>query len=237
MGALAFVAAFVVGTARRRREPRTTSSAGFPGDLFVILVGVTLLFAIAKDNGTVDWLVTDGGTRRSGRIALIPWVMFAVTGTAHRRSARSSRPRSRSSRRSAWASPLRYRINPILMGLMIINGASAGGFSPHQHLRQHRQRGRRAQRPARQPLPAVLAPRSLFNVLLSLVVFVLFGGRELLGDAPGADLAGPRRSPRHRSAAARRSAPSRRRAAHGRQSSARRPRRPAATPAQAETRS
>ena len=30
--------------------------AGFPADLFVILVGVTYLFAIAKRNGTVDWL-------------------------------------------------------------------------------------------------------------------------------------------------------------------------------------
>ena len=25
---------------------------------------------------------------------------------------------------------LRYKINPVLMGLMIINGATAGGFSP-----------------------------------------------------------------------------------------------------------
>ena len=31
--------------------------AGFPGDLFIILVGVTYLFAIATNNGTVDWLV------------------------------------------------------------------------------------------------------------------------------------------------------------------------------------
>jgi hypothetical protein len=29
----------------------------FPADLFLILIGVTDLFALAKNNGTVDWLV------------------------------------------------------------------------------------------------------------------------------------------------------------------------------------
>ena len=37
----------------------------------------------------------------------------------------------------------RYNINPVLMGLMIINGATAGGFSPRQRVRRHHQhRGR-----------------------------------------------------------------------------------------------
>ena len=52
---------------------------GFPSDLFVILVGVTYLFALAKDNGTVDWLVAQAVRAVRGRVALIPWVMFGVT--------------------------------------------------------------------------------------------------------------------------------------------------------------
>ena len=58
-------------SARRSGCPRTTSSLGFPGDLFIILVGVTYLFAIANGNGTVNWLVQAAvgrwaaGSRRS----------------------------------------------------------------------------------------------------------------------------------------------------------------------------
>ena len=55
MGLLGITAAFVVGTAVGVDEDDIF--AGFPGDLFIILVGVTYLFAIANNNGTVDWLV------------------------------------------------------------------------------------------------------------------------------------------------------------------------------------
>ena len=75
MGLLGIVAAFIVGTPSG--SPRTTIFAGFPGDLFIILVGVTYLFAIANNNGTVDWLVHAAVRAVGGRVALIPWVMFA----------------------------------------------------------------------------------------------------------------------------------------------------------------
>ncbi|MET0233062.1 MAG: hypothetical protein ABW224_00340 [Kibdelosporangium sp.] len=56
MGVLAFVAAFAVGTIVTGKSTDDIVG-GFPSNLFVILVGVTYLFAIAKSNGTVDWLV------------------------------------------------------------------------------------------------------------------------------------------------------------------------------------
>ena len=56
MGALALVAAAVVGATVYDVGPAEVL-AGFPGNLFVILVGVTYLFALAKNNGTVDWIV------------------------------------------------------------------------------------------------------------------------------------------------------------------------------------
>ena len=49
MGVLGIVAAFAVGTAMGVSEDDIF--AGFPGDLFVILVGVTYLFAIATNTG------------------------------------------------------------------------------------------------------------------------------------------------------------------------------------------
>jgi urea transporter len=55
MGVLGIVAAFGLGTALGVSEDDIF--AGFPGDLFVILVGVTFLFGIATINGTVEWLI------------------------------------------------------------------------------------------------------------------------------------------------------------------------------------
>jgi Na+/H+ antiporter NhaD/arsenite permease-like protein len=78
MGALALVAAYLVGT-QVLGEDVDTILGGFPADLFMILVGVTYLFALATDNGTVDWLVARAVKSVGGRIALIPWVMFFVT--------------------------------------------------------------------------------------------------------------------------------------------------------------
>src|SRR5690606_35590839 len=86
-------------------------------------------FALAKNNGTVDWLVQAAVRAVRGRIALIPWVMFGVT--AAMTAAGAVVPAA-----VAIVAPiglgfaLRHRINPVLMGLLIINGGSAGGFSP-----------------------------------------------------------------------------------------------------------
>ena len=61
MGALGFVATFIAAYFIFGTEgdlPYDDAVFGFfPGSLFVVLVGVTYLFAIAKNNGTVDWLV------------------------------------------------------------------------------------------------------------------------------------------------------------------------------------
>ena len=77
MGVLGIVAAFGLGTALGVSEDDIF--AGFPGDLFVILVGVTFLFAIATNNGTVDWLISASVRSVGGRTAAIPWVFFVVT--------------------------------------------------------------------------------------------------------------------------------------------------------------
>ncbi|MER8073687.1 SLC13 family permease [Streptomyces sp. NPDC094034] len=178
MGALAIVVAFVVGTVFMQ-ETADDIFAGFPGDLFVVLVGVTFLFAIAKNNGTVAWLVHGSMRVVRGRIALIPWIMFLVTAVLT--AVGAVVPAA-----VALVAPIglgfakRYRINPLLMGLFIINGASAGGFSPisvfgsitNGVMSRNNLPGN----------PALLFLCSfLFNVALSLFVFFLFGGRALLG--------------------------------------------------------
>ncbi|NEV87036.1 hypothetical protein GUR47_10230 [Streptomyces tendae] len=128
MGALAFAAAFGVGTLVADLDADGIF-AGFPGDLFVVLVGVTYLFAIARANGTTDWLVHAAVRLVRGRVALIPWVMFALTGALTAIGAVSPAA-------VAIVAPIalsfatRYSISPLLMGTMVVHGAQAGGFSP-----------------------------------------------------------------------------------------------------------
>ncbi|SDO92443.1 Dicarboxylate carrier protein MatC N-terminus [Streptomyces sp. cf386] len=128
MGALAFAAAFGVGTLVADLDADGIF-AGFPGDLFVVLVGVTYLFAIARANGTTDWLVHAAIRLVRGRVALIPWVMFALTGALTAIGAVSPAA-------VAIVAPValsfaaRYGISPLLMGAMVVHGAQGGGFSP-----------------------------------------------------------------------------------------------------------
>jgi di/tricarboxylate transporter len=183
LGALAVVAAFVVGIAvldgADIGEKTDAIFAGFPGDLFVILVGVTLLFAIAKNNGTVDWLVQAAIRAVGGRIGLIPWVMFLVTacltaiGAVVPASVAIIAP-------IGMGFAVRYRISPLMMGLMIINGATAGGFSP-MSIFGGITNGvvQKAGLPGN-PLLLFLAS-FLFNLAISVIAFFWWGGRALLG--------------------------------------------------------
>ena len=57
---------------------------GISGDLNHTLVGVTYLFAIARNNGTVDLIARKAVQAVGGRVVLIPWVMFGVTGWVRR---------------------------------------------------------------------------------------------------------------------------------------------------------
>src|SRR3954453_23396291 len=80
MGALAFAAAFLVGTFAGGMSSDQIF-AGFPGEIFVTIVGITYLFALAKNNGTIQWLVDQAVRLVRGRLAVIPWIMFAAAAT------------------------------------------------------------------------------------------------------------------------------------------------------------
>lgn len=177
MGALALVAAFVVGTTVFGVEVGDVIG-GFPGNLFVILVGVTYLFALAKTNGTVDWIVHRAVVAVRGRVALMPWVMFLVCAAITAIGAASPAA-------VAIVAPVamgfaaRYRINPVMMGMMVVQGATAGSFSPigifgaitNGVVDQNHLAGS----------PAVLFGGALAAcALIGLVSFVSLGGRELV---------------------------------------------------------
>src|SRR3954470_12337987 len=178
MGAVAFAMAFLVGTVFVGMKAEQII-AGFPGDLFITLVGITYLFAIAQKNGTIDWLVHQAVRAVRGRIAAIPWIMFAVAAALTAVGAVSPAA-------CAILAPIalqfarQYGISPLMMGLLVVHGAQGGGFSPISIYG-----GITNQVVARSGLP--VGETSLFlaslgyNLLCALGVFFAFGGAALLG--------------------------------------------------------
>ena len=128
MGALAFVGAFLLGSVVLGMSTNDIL-ANFPGGLFLTIVGVTYLFAIAQNNGTIDLLVRGAVRLVGNKVALIPWVMFAITALITAVGALSPAA-------VAIIAPIalsfaaKHKINPLMMGMMVIHGAQAGGFSP-----------------------------------------------------------------------------------------------------------
>ncbi|MGW7074737.1 SLC13 family permease [Streptomyces sp. NPDC054866] len=182
MGALAFAAAFAVGELAADLDADGIF-AGFPGDLFVVLVGVTYLFAIARANGTTDWLVHASIRLVRGRIALIPWVMFVITGALTAIGAVSPAA-------VAIVAPIalsfaaQYGISPLLMGAMVVHGAQGGGFSPisiygsivNGIVEREKLPGNEV---------ALFLASLVVNLLIAGIVFVLFGGLKLGGRHEG----------------------------------------------------
>ncbi|MEU6113175.1 SLC13 family permease [Streptomyces sp. NPDC047117] len=128
LGILAFVATFAVGTVSLGLTEDEIFE-GFPVELFVTIVGVTYLFSVARRNGTIDWLVAAGVRLVRGKVALIPWVLFLVAATLT--AFGTFTPAA-----VALLVPIamdfahRYRINPLVAGMMVISGGHAGAFSP-----------------------------------------------------------------------------------------------------------
>ncbi len=182
MGALAFVAAFLVGTLSVGLSTDDILT-GFPAELVVTLIGVTYLFAIAQNNGTVDLLVRGAVRLVGGHVAAIPWIMFAVTALLTAIGALSPAA-------VAIIAPIalgfaaRYGINPLLMGMMVIHGAQGGGFSPISVYGVTVNTIVETEGLTSSPVTVFLGSL-LFNLAIALVLFFVLGGRQLLGRKVG----------------------------------------------------
>ncbi|CAA9276430.1 MAG: Dicarboxylate carrier protein [uncultured Blastococcus sp.] len=178
MGALAFVAAFLVGTLSVGLSTDDII-AGFPAELVLTLIGVTYLFAIAQNNGTVDLLVRGAVRLVGGHVAAIPWIMFFVTGLLTGIGALSPAA-------VAIIAPIaltfaaRHGISPLLMGMMVIHGAQGGGFSPISVYGVTVNTIVEDEGLPSSPL-AVFLGALLFNLAIAVVLFFVLGGRKLLG--------------------------------------------------------
>ena len=189
-----FVAAFAIATLRNvhlgvtmfaaacgvgiwlARMPLRDVIGGFPISIMILLAGVTYFFAIAQENDTVDRLI-EAVLGRVGHIAaLLPFVFFALTAAL---SAMGSPIGSLVICAVAMPVARKHAIDPVLMGVAIGTGQSAGGFAPTSLF------GIVTYGTAHQAnIP--LNPFTLFgiavavNVVLITAAFFIFGGRELL---------------------------------------------------------
>ena len=128
IGFLALVLAWIVGV-YFGGMPVEQVIGGFPASLFLTLAGVTLLFAQAQVNGTLDRLAHRAVRGAAGAPGVIPFIFFVLTctlasiGPGHIAACALMAP-------LAMAAAGRYGISPFLMAIMVANGASAGSLSP-----------------------------------------------------------------------------------------------------------
>ena len=96
-------------------------------DALLILLGITYLFGMARETGTIDWLV-DRSIRLVGpRVAVLPWAMWligtgvACLGTSH--AAFAVVP-------IAMSLATTHRISPTLMGIAMSSAIVGGALAP-----------------------------------------------------------------------------------------------------------
>ncbi|WP_396449314.1 SLC13 family permease [Actinomadura sp.] len=125
LGALA--AAFLIGLAADVAADDVTGF--FPADFFVLIVGVTALFAVAHLNGTLDWLLDLLLRLVRGRLVLIVLVPFVIGAVL---TAVGTLPAAA----TAIVSPIalgfaaRYRISPLIAAVLGVTGIISGLLSP-----------------------------------------------------------------------------------------------------------
>ncbi len=184
MGALAYVAAWLVGMYSLDLDEKEIL-AGISADLVLTLIGVTYLFAIARQNGTVDLIVRSAVTAVGGRVALIPWVMFGVTAVITAIGAASPAA-------CAIIGPIalgfagRYRISPLMMGMFVVHGAQAGGFSPISIYGTITNAVMEDNGLPSSEITVFLASL-VVNTVMAAILFVVLGGRQLMSVRLDAD--------------------------------------------------
>ena len=128
VGLISIAFAFVLGVTFGGMSVKEVA-AGFPSHLFLVLVGVTLLFGQAKANGTLDEIARRSVKLARGNTAFIPLIFFALTMILASIGAGNIAA-------TAMIAPIamsvagRAGISAFLMTVMVATGANCGAFSP-----------------------------------------------------------------------------------------------------------
>ena len=174
LGLLALTAAFGVGVFLAGM-PFAVVMANFPISILVLLLGITYLFTIVRDAGLVDWIINKSLKLVGGRIALIPWVFFflaIILGSL-------GSPLACTSLAPVAMFFARNRIDPVVMGMCVVLGGSAGGFAPIS-LFGLITNGIAADSGIETNPMLLFGTAIAFNIVAMTVVYFMFGGRELI---------------------------------------------------------
>ena len=128
VGILSLAMALIVGVFLGGMTPNEVLE-GFPTELLVTLIGVTLLFAIADCNGTLARLTARAVRVCRGRPGMLPFMFFAI-GFVIATIGAGATPASALLAPPAMAVAGRAGVPPLLMAIMTGNGALAGTLSP-----------------------------------------------------------------------------------------------------------
>jgi di/tricarboxylate transporter len=128
VGVLALALATIVAVLVAKWKPAELA-ATFPADLFLTLVGVSVLFGAAQTNGTLEALAERIVRLGAGNAGLLPvlFFLFAMLFSAAGPGAISA---SALIAPLAMTTGLRAGASPLLLALMVANGANAGNLSP-----------------------------------------------------------------------------------------------------------
>ena len=175
MGILAFLAAFLVGGLVSGISLEEIQSF-FPGDMFFVAFGITLLFGLARANGSLDVIMQGSLTLVRGKRWAIVWLMFLLSAVLMFLGSVLA-----VAMLAPIAMPLakQYKIPPLLMGTMLSHGMLGAAFSPITVYAVGIQELLDEQGFTVSPVALFFVPL-LLNVLLAVVAFFVLGGRELI---------------------------------------------------------
>ena len=128
VGILSLSLALLVGVYLGGMTPAAVLE-GFPTDLFITLLGVTLLFSIAESNGTLARVTARAVRLCRGQVGMLP-VMFFILGVSIATIGAGATPASALLAPPAMAVAARAGIPLLAMAVMAGNGALAGTLSP-----------------------------------------------------------------------------------------------------------
>lgn len=192
LGILGLIGAFLVGLAVPGFGDDAGGGAdgvfsqvftGFPVDLMIALMGLTYLFGFAQQNGTIDIILEWALKAVRGNRAVMPWIFFALTGAFMSIGAIFA---------IGVISPLaipfarRFRINQLMMGMMVVHGGMAGLLSPLSVYGIYVNDFLRSNGLGDHQWTLFLMALA-FNVVMGLIVFTFLGGRNLFGARARAD--------------------------------------------------
>jgi len=177
IGLLGIVAAFVIGTMLAGLGVGDVYES-FPVNMLILLAGVSYLFSIAQKNGTLDMILSWGLRLVGGRVTFLPWVLFALSAAL-----------TTIGESTVALAPIlfpfglqlayKYKINPLLVSLLIMTGIYAGSFSPISPygliVRGIMDRHGFSYSPAELFFNCLV-----YYFVISILCFVLFGGLRLL---------------------------------------------------------